>query len=144
MILRHIIQHVRKQEWTAVVIDLVIVVVGVYIGIQAQSWNVDREDRELEDQYLRSLYGELLDLIESNEGRAQNGQDRLNALREVAEYFEGSGDLAGLDIHHCRAIGASHIYVGRVVVPSAIEELLSTGRLQLIRDSEIRRAIVSR
>jgi len=33
MILRRVIQHVRKQEWTAIGIDLVIVVVGVYKGI---------------------------------------------------------------------------------------------------------------
>ena len=54
MILRRVIQHVRKQEWTAIGIDLVIVVVGVYIGIQAQAWNAAREDRGIERQYLWS------------------------------------------------------------------------------------------
>ena len=34
MILRRVIQHVKKQEWTAIWIDLMIVVVGVFIGIQ--------------------------------------------------------------------------------------------------------------
>ena len=32
MILRRVIQHVRKQEWTALAIDFVIVVIGV-VGV---------------------------------------------------------------------------------------------------------------
>ena len=32
MILRRIIAHFRKQEWTAIGIDFVIVVVGVYLA----------------------------------------------------------------------------------------------------------------
>lgn len=36
MLLRRVISHVRKQEWTAIGIDFVIVVVGVFVGIQVQ------------------------------------------------------------------------------------------------------------
>ena len=47
MILRRIIEHVNAQHWTAIVIDFVIVVVGVFIGIQVSNWNEDRAtDRE--------------------------------------------------------------------------------------------------
>lgn len=35
MILRSITKHVREQNWFAVGIDFLIVVVGVYIGIKA-------------------------------------------------------------------------------------------------------------
>jgi hypothetical protein len=42
MLLRRVIKHVRKQEWTAIAIDFVIVVVGVFIGIQAANWNEAR------------------------------------------------------------------------------------------------------
>ncbi len=34
MLLRRVIAHVRNQEWTAVAIDFVIVVIGVFVGIQ--------------------------------------------------------------------------------------------------------------
>lgn len=143
MILRHVIQHVRNQEWTAIAIDLLIVIVGVYIGIQAQAWNVAKENRGIERQYLWNLHDQLVDLIESNEDRVVDGRDRLAALREVADNFESTGEQTELDVRHCRAIAASHIYVGGIIVPSTIEELISTGRLQLIRKSEMRLAIVS-
>ena len=59
MLLRRVIQHFRNQEWTAVAIDLVIVVVGVYIGIQAQSWSNERENLVIEERYLSDLRAEL-------------------------------------------------------------------------------------
>ena len=43
MILRRVIQHVKKQEWTAIAIDFCIVVLGVFVGIQVSNWNAERE-----------------------------------------------------------------------------------------------------
>ena len=42
MLLRRITQHIEDQNWFAVSIDLVIVVVGVFIGIQVANWNGER------------------------------------------------------------------------------------------------------
>ena len=42
MRLRRIIEHLAAQHWTAVWIDSVIVVVGVFIGIQVSNWNQAR------------------------------------------------------------------------------------------------------
>lgn len=45
MILRRVIAHFRQQEWTAIATDFVIVVVGVFIGIQMANWNATRAER---------------------------------------------------------------------------------------------------
>ena len=45
MLLRRITKHVTDQNWFAVFIDFLIVVVGVYIGVQVSNWNADRQDR---------------------------------------------------------------------------------------------------
>lgn len=42
MILRRVIAHFRRQEWTAIALDFFIVVFGVYIGIQVSNWNAAR------------------------------------------------------------------------------------------------------
>ncbi|MCK5746761.1 MAG: hypothetical protein KAH44_11125 [Oricola sp.] len=42
MILRRVIEHVKDQNWTAVALDFVIVVVGVFIGVQLGNWNASR------------------------------------------------------------------------------------------------------
>lgn len=51
MLLRKVTMHVRGQNWTAVLIDLVVVVVGVFVGLQVQDWNEFRKDR-IEEQKL--------------------------------------------------------------------------------------------
>ena len=45
MRLRRINEHVKTQNWFAVGLDFVIVVVGVFIGIQVSNWNEARGDQ---------------------------------------------------------------------------------------------------
>ena len=44
MMLRRVMEHVRRQDWAAVAIDFVITVVGVFVGLQAANLNEDRID----------------------------------------------------------------------------------------------------
>jgi hypothetical protein len=37
MILRRITANFRRQDWSAVVIELIVVVVGVFLGLQASN-----------------------------------------------------------------------------------------------------------
>jgi hypothetical protein len=43
MLLRRVIENVKAQTWLAVSLDFVIVVVGVFIGIQVANWNDARQ-----------------------------------------------------------------------------------------------------
>ena len=45
MLLRRIMKHVNAQNWFAVGVDFVIVVVGVYIGIEVTNWNDVRNNK---------------------------------------------------------------------------------------------------
>lgn len=55
MILRRVIEHVKAQNWTAVGLDFVIVVVGVFIGIQVANWNASRSDEHAYQDAMRRL-----------------------------------------------------------------------------------------
>ena len=41
MILKRVVEHMKQQQWSAVVIELTIVVLGVFIGLQVNNWNDD-------------------------------------------------------------------------------------------------------
>ncbi|MFT5573220.1 MAG: hypothetical protein ACI9FR_002153 [Cryomorphaceae bacterium] len=43
MILRSVTQHVKDQNWFAVVLDFIIVVFGVFVGLQVSNWNEAQE-----------------------------------------------------------------------------------------------------
>lgn len=45
MIFKRAIAKLRAQDWTAIAIELAIVVVGVFIGMQVSNWNQDRIER---------------------------------------------------------------------------------------------------
>lgn len=59
MILRRVIEHVKAQNWTAVALDFVIVVMGVFVGIQLGNWNAARALRAEERQFLEQLRDEI-------------------------------------------------------------------------------------
>jgi hypothetical protein len=60
MILRRVIAHFRKQEWTAIAIDFIIVVVGVFVGMQVTNWNAARVEKAQEMAMLAQLRNEIL------------------------------------------------------------------------------------
>ena len=59
MILRRVIKHFREQEWTAIFLDFLIVVVGVFVGLQVSNWNDDRSAKQTEHAYLVELRTEI-------------------------------------------------------------------------------------
>jgi len=142
MILRRVIKHVRNQEWTAIFIDFLIVVVGVFVGLQVSNWNALRAERVDERQYLVRLHGEMLELTKTNEALAENAQVRSEQISFAAEQIAYSSEALSLNTSHCSVIWRSHIYGDQIYLPSTIQELISSGRLNLISKDEVRSAIV--
>jgi hypothetical protein len=89
MLLRRITQHIKNENWLAVGIDFVIVVVGVFIGIQVANWNDVQGNRAGLAASLNRLGKEVsqnIDMIEKvltdfEEGRQdlRQGREALNA-----------------------------------------------------------------
>ncbi|MFO1506275.1 MAG: hypothetical protein U1F23_04245 [Lysobacterales bacterium] len=59
MILRRVAANFRRQDWTAVAVELVVVVLGVFIGVQASNWNQARADAQLGRDYTKRLVHDL-------------------------------------------------------------------------------------
>lgn len=59
MILRRLSQSLREQNWTAIVIEFVLLVAGVFLGIQAANWNEQRTQRLQEHSFLAQLHDEI-------------------------------------------------------------------------------------
>ena len=46
MILRRITDAFRKQDWFPVAVETLIVVFGVFIGLQVNNWNEERKNHK--------------------------------------------------------------------------------------------------
>jgi hypothetical protein len=59
MILRRLTTNLRAQNWTAIAIEFVIVVLGVFIGTQVSNWNQARVERGNTIRLLDQFKGEI-------------------------------------------------------------------------------------
>lgn len=59
MILRRMADAIRKQDWTVVAIELVVVVVGILIGLQVDDWAERRKEAESFKEVLERVYTDL-------------------------------------------------------------------------------------
>lgn len=140
MLLRRVIEHVKTQNWTAVGLDFVIVVVGVFIGIQVANWNAARGERALERVYLERLHDEAFAGV--------NGflrftdiiwTERRNALQEAYDVLSASDGVASsLDPAQCNAIASTHTIIAFPHQFPSLEELISSGRFGIIQDETLR------
>ena len=63
MILRRLTENLRAQNWTAISLELVIVILGVFIGTQVSTWNEARLDRVKTERMLEQFVPELKNQI---------------------------------------------------------------------------------
>jgi hypothetical protein len=64
MFLRRILIALRARDWTAIGIDLAIVVIGVFIGTLVANWNQQRLEKRHTERLLRQIQPELHEFIE--------------------------------------------------------------------------------
>lgn len=70
MILSRVIEHVKKQSWTAIALDFIIVVMGVFIGMQVTNWNAARDFDRRETDLLIELRRELDSNLKATEQKS--------------------------------------------------------------------------
>lgn len=63
MIYKRVAARLRAQDWLAITIELAIVIVGVFVGMQVSNWNEGRVERAETAQVLRGLRPELQNMI---------------------------------------------------------------------------------
>ena len=61
MVIRRIREHVATHNWFAVAVDLAIVILGVFLGTQANNWNQARIERDKAHAYRERLIADLRD-----------------------------------------------------------------------------------
>ena len=86
MLLRRVMEHVNAQNWIAVGIDFVIVVVGVVIGIEVANWNDVRNNKAGLAASLQRLDKEVyqnIDMIEEVLRLFEEGQEDLDQGRDA-------------------------------------------------------------
>lgn len=138
MILRSVTQHVKDQNWFAVGLDFLIVVFGVFIGIQVSNWNEAQQERHREAGYLQRLHDDVVSAKAASLNLDERVAERVaNADRVSAALYGDDMTVTELDAQACESIARLHIFYMEGYALPTLEELVASGRLGVIRDQRL-------
>ena len=144
MILRRVIAHLRKQEWTAIAIDFLIVVIGVFVASQVTDWNTARADRNREQVLIERLVGDF-EAIESRLGASVAVfDDSLAAIDTVHQSLVRADAPDGVEETAAFGEALRDVMVSRVPAwrSATFVEMQSSGDLNLLRSSALKSALI--
>ncbi len=141
MIPRRISEHVRAHNWFAVGIDLLVVILGVFIGMQVQDWNSARQTRARSAEFSARLVSDLQVeawgyeyLVEYNKDVLANAERAIKAL---------TGERPLPDEQFVVAVYRATQYKFNERRRATYDELVSTGTIGLIADTKLRQTAIS-
>ena len=85
MILRRLTEHFKSQNWFAVGLELIVVIVGIYIGLQADAWMSAKRDRALEVEYLERLVSDMDESILAQKKNIEAFDSSIASIDYIAQ-----------------------------------------------------------
>jgi hypothetical protein len=141
MIVRRLSDAFRRQDWFTVIVETLIVVFGVFFGLQVNNWNEARKQAELQATLLERLEEEFLalepvvaDLVAFSQSAQKSTAEVVNALRQETPPTD--------EATFRDALARANWALSVPQVATAYSELVSTGRLADIRNVELRKALI--
>lgn len=140
MVVRRIREHVASHNWFAVFVDLIIVIIGVFIGLQVSNWNAARIERG-EAQLYRAL---IVDDLRANEQELAERLDyysqvRAHALAAMAAIEGHAPRGEAFLVNSYQATQVSPIRMER----SAYDEMIASGIAKSFAGPAVRRRLSS-
>lgn len=143
MLRRRIAQHLKDRDWTAIVLDLAIVVVGVFLGIQLGNWNTSLNQRAAERAYLERLRDDIVsnrDLLDPFMARRER---RLAVINRVEEMYFGDTGVQPLNETDCTKLANAYITTLPPIEIPSVSEAFAAGKIDLVSDQELAGALIA-
>ena len=140
VILRQLAEGIKSQNWSIVFIEVLVLVVGIFIGLQVDDWNQSRKDVVEERLYLE----ELLEDLEANRAElletislSEIVIPAMTALLEQSAMDTPDWSIGELN----DAFRWIHYMPTFIPVDRAFANLTGSGDLKLIRNRELKNAL---
>jgi len=141
VIIRRLAGALREQNWFTVVMEVMIVVVGIFIGLQVDGWNEGRKKQQnIEAQLLRIADDAAVLLTETD--RLIVGFDNRIARAQIAlEVLDGTSLTEANTRTFERALDESYQLNEVEVDLPGLDILMNTGEIDQVADANVRTAL---
>ena len=124
--------------------ELVVIVLGVLVALWVDGWNVSRTERGEEHEILLQLSDDMAEHREQFAWISEALDTKEKALRTVEAGLRAPGRVADTTAFLGEVVrGANLGWAQPRMDRSTFDELLGSGRMRLIRDPQLRRALTS-
>ncbi|MFN3237403.1 MAG: hypothetical protein ACE37D_10105 [Pseudomonadales bacterium] len=138
MIFSRVKDHVSNRNYGLMMLEFMILVFGFALSLQVNEWQNDREDRELELQYLERLEDDFSVSTEAIDNSIEQLNESLvrleSGLTILAKNRREEDDYLGL----FSALQSSSLTGSFPVNFVTFEELKDTGNMRVIESTELR------
>ena len=129
---------VRNRDWGTAVLDVGVVAIGILMALAVDEWRTEQAALEREEEILTNLHEDIVDREQALEAKIEL---RLNWMISLAEMrgsaFGHPPDRMPTD-KECNSLGASHVERWTTEGLAAFDELVASGNVSAVRQSEIR------
>lgn len=118
--------------------EILLIMIGIFLALQLNNWNEERKDRLEEKDILNRIKVELEGHKANHSNRARLLPRRKQAIDRVASVFEGEPVLDDLEFLNVLLDSAGQSISTPSLRSRAYDELLNSGKIGLIRNTELR------
>ena len=141
MILRRITDAFRRQDWFTVAVETLIVVLGVFLGIQLGNWNEARQKHAAAAHYEQRLMEDLRQDVFNYAFLRDYYRGALKAAEKAYDGLTGKADLSDAEFLVAAFRASQYNWAERH--RATFDELVASGNLELIDDPAFRARISS-
>ena len=143
MILNRIAAALRTQSWFTVLVELLVVVVGIFLGLQVDAWSKAQQRQDEADYYLQRVIGELEEALVFLEAEIDEADNLIARSTKAVEAVRNESVTA----ENRESFAADFLAV--ITMPDyrppvgALDELQTTRGMAVFEDRTIRQRLTS-
>ena len=143
MILGRLRKDLRQQDWTAITVDVVVVIISILLAFQIERWADDLRGRSLEQDYLVRLKEDLEIEVVRMDQALDNAHNRIQAAKFLDQVVNDPSIVNGSPDKLPWALETATWRSFPQINAFVFGELQSSGNLTLIRSESLRRKLTN-
>jgi hypothetical protein len=141
MFLNRLADHIRKQDWFIVTLELLVVIVGLMMAFQLDRWWEDIGERKLEGVYLQRLVDDIESDIPQLEGAIRLANMRKDYAELLMAVAENPAIATEQPTPFLVAVDQASFTYTPTLSKATFEDLRSTGNMRLIHSQELKKRL---